>query len=83
MLLNGEAMREWGEDGGLIHDDPLLVLLNAHHEPIPFKLPACGSHTHWQLLVDTTYPVTDEAQQYTIGEQYELGGRSLALLSAV
>ncbi|HEY8521750.1 MAG TPA: hypothetical protein VIN61_16895, partial [Gammaproteobacteria bacterium] len=31
----------------------ILILLNAHHEPARFKLPAPGEGGRWQLLVDT------------------------------
>ncbi len=81
-LLNGEAMREWGEDGSLLRDEPLLILINAHHETIPFKVPPCGSHEHWRLLIDTTHGPEAPSAEYAVSDEYPLGGRSLAVLSA-
>ena len=34
-------------------DDMLLVLLNAHHEPLPFTLPAHKRSVRWQMILDT------------------------------
>jgi transposase InsO family protein len=31
----------------------LLVLLNAHHEPLPFTLPAHKRSVRWQMILDT------------------------------
>ena len=83
MLLNGEAMREWGEDGALIRDVPLLVILNAHHETIAFTVPPCGNHTRWKVLIDTTSAIPQQSREYAVGDQYALGGRALAMLCTV
>ncbi len=49
--------RRAGRDGparaAACSDDNFLVLLNAHHETIPFTLPALRPGTSWQVLVDT------------------------------
>ena len=42
MLLNGQLMDEWDERGKHIHDDILLLLLNANANDVPFVLPRCG-----------------------------------------
>jgi glycogen operon protein len=34
-------------------DDTLLILLNAHHEPLPFVLPAYQPDMRWELVLDT------------------------------
>ncbi len=81
MLLNGEAMREWSEDGTLVKDQPLVMMFNAHHEPIPFKVPPCGNHTEWRLLFDTTHGSKTEEQTFAVGDEYPLGGRALAMLA--
>jgi glycogen operon protein len=31
----------------------LLVLLNAHHEPLPFTLPAHKRSVRWQMILNT------------------------------
>jgi glycogen operon protein len=61
--------------------DTLLLLLNAHHEPIPFTLPATKPEHHWERLLDTA-PVGGDGDLHVMrgGEAYRLEGRSLALL---
>jgi len=81
VLMNGEAMREWGEDGSLIYDEPLLLLLNAHHDKIHFLLPSSGRHKRWARLVDTNEPkLPADDPPLRAGDKYLLTGRSLALL---
>ena len=62
--------------------DTLLVLLNGHHEPIPFALPSTNADQHWELLYDTADDAagpTPFAGQAT----YPLRDRSLALFRTV
>jgi isoamylase len=76
-MLGGDAMRMLDDDGQRIVGDSLLVLLNAHQEPVKFRLPSEGG-TSWLLEVDTTDP-TKAANRNVIGE-YEVGPRALVLL---
>jgi glycogen operon protein len=81
MILAGRALEEQNERGRVLVDDDLLVLLNAHHESIPFALPTFNGSTLWRAVIDTHYdsglaPETD----YDAGKQYPLQGRSAALL---
>jgi glycogen operon protein len=80
MLLNGQAMDEWGERGEHIRDDLLLLLLNAHWETIPFTLAGTPGDRAWEVLVDTTLPHAPEHTSFRPGQAYVLQGRSLALL---
>ena len=58
--------------------ETVLILLNAHHEPIPFLLPKHQPERHWERLIDTSSPMSEV--QYFEGEQaYDLQGRSLAV----
>jgi glycogen operon protein len=77
--LAGDLIGDVDERGEPIAGETLLVLLNAHHEPIPFTLPATRVEHHWERLFDTAEPA-DEAQPMGAGEQYALQGRSLAVL---
>jgi isoamylase len=78
MLLNGQVMHEWSELGELVFDDPLLVLLNAYWEPLPFVLPRLGQAS-WRLLVDTARPELPE--QVVVDGRYEVTARSLVVLT--
>src|SRR5262249_33617332 len=53
MLLAGNGIQEVDETGQRIAGDTFLVLLNAHHEALPFTLPAHGADTRWDLVLDT------------------------------
>ena len=71
MLLLGDRLAERDAYGATIEDDDLLILLNAHHEPIEFRLP----EPDWRVLVDTA----QEAPSFA--EPYPLQARSVALLA--
>ena len=81
MCLAGRAIEEQDGRGRPIVDDDLLVLLNAHHEPIPFALPPFNGATRWNAVIDTQHDsgLAPNAQ-YGAGEHYPLQGRSVALL---
>jgi isoamylase len=82
LRLAGDAIDEVDDRGRRITDDTLLILLNAHHEPIPFILPAHRARIRWELLLDTREP-TGRRRQRPLrgGETYDLEARSLVLLS--
>jgi isoamylase len=69
VLMVGQRLAERDERGNPVVDDDLLLLLNAHHEPIDFALPGEG----WE-------PVLSTAEGFVRGGGYSLQGRSLALL---
>jgi glycogen operon protein len=71
MLLLGDRLAERDARGAKIEDDDLLILLNAHHEPIDFRLPA----GEWRVLLDTAQA------NAALGESYPLQARSAALLA--
>jgi glycogen operon protein len=80
MLLNGQLMDEVDAYGRPLRDDVLLLLLNAHHEPVVCTLPGAPGGPVWTLLLDTAQPDTDGSVALAVGAQYELAGRSLTLL---
>jgi isoamylase len=56
----------------------LLVLLNAHHEQVPFALPEAKAEHHWERILDTASAGEDSL--YTeASQQYPLQGRSLVV----
>jgi isoamylase len=48
----GDALGEVDANGELLEDDTLLLLMNAHTEPVPFRLPGADGVV-WDVLVDT------------------------------
>ncbi|KAB8146004.1 glycogen debranching protein GlgX [Chloroflexia bacterium SDU3-3] len=79
MLLNGQLMDELDERGAAISDDVLIILLNAHYDPLPFTLPGAASGPRWELELDTSNPATS-CEPIAPGGSYLLQGRSLAVL---
>jgi glycogen operon protein len=78
--LAGDVVNEVNERGEPIIGDTLLLLLNAHHEPIPFMLPPHPEpDARWERLFDT-YDPSGATPPLAGGEKYSLRERSLALL---
>ena len=83
VYLGGDALDEIDERGRAVVDDSFLVLFNAHHDPIPFVLPAMGRGA-WERQLDTTDTNGDgSADVHQPGAAYSLTGRSLALFKSV
>jgi isoamylase len=80
--LAGDAMAETDEKGRPIVDDTLLILLNAHHGPLAFTLPAHKRGVRWQPMLDTSVAGDGEKSVALLkgGERYELEARSIAVL---
>ena len=79
--LPGSALEEHDERGHALTDDNFALLLNAHHEEIPFILPPTDEGAQWRVLIDTFYEVGQESgQAFESGQAYPLRGRSLVLL---
>ena len=76
--LAGRLIGELDEKGGKIVGDTLLILLNAHHEAIPFTLPVHQEGHHWERLLDTASP-DGETGPLEEERPYDLQGRSLAV----
>jgi isoamylase len=80
--LAGDLIGDVDERGERIEGDTILLLLNAHHEPIPFTLPATRPEHHWERLYDTA-DVGGPVLAFVGGQQYPLQGRSMAALRTV
>ncbi len=77
--LAGDLIGDVDERGEKIVGDTLLLLLNAHHEPLPFVLPAPKEGQHWERLLDTAN-LAESTQVWKGSEPYPLKERSLAVL---
>ena len=81
LRLAGDAIEEMDEKGQPIVGDTFLLLLNAHHESIPFVLPAHQARVRWELVVDTRHwGLLPRRPIFRAGESYPLESRSLAVL---
>jgi glycogen operon protein len=81
LRLAGDLIDETDERGNPIVDDSLLILLNAHHEPVSFVLPIHQTEQSWECVLDTR-EATGKPQKSTFPDDtpFELEARSLALL---
>ena len=77
--LAGDLIGDLDERGEPIVGETLLLLLNAHHEPLPFTLPKTRANHAWERLLDTADGDVNPIVLHG-GQQYPLQGRSLALL---
>ncbi len=82
--LAGDALAETDARGRPLTDVSFLVLVNAHHEQIPFTLPARGPGYEWISMLDTHHEEGLQVDgRYAPGDAYPLEGRSLALLQEI
>ncbi|HSE58912.1 MAG TPA: glycogen debranching protein GlgX [Nitrospiraceae bacterium] len=82
LRLAGDAIEETDEKGRRLIDDTLLILLNAHHEPLDFILPAHKRGVRWQSVLDTSWNRGHHRQVVVLkgGERYALSARTIAVL---
>ncbi|WP_305072872.1 glycogen debranching protein GlgX [Propionivibrio sp.] len=81
VLLSGQEINERGPRGEIIRDDNCLLLINAHHEAIPFRLPETTPGTIWHTELDTHHKGGLQSNgKFNGGDSYRLAGRTLALL---
>jgi len=78
MRLAGDLIDLVDERGEPIIDDTALILLNAHYEPIRFKLPKTRGGQVWERVVDT-YEAEADPLIAPGGELYDLRDRSMAV----
>ncbi|MFO0890492.1 MAG: glycogen debranching protein GlgX [Isosphaeraceae bacterium] len=79
--LAGDLIGDVDERGEPIVDDTALILLNAHHESLPFVLPETREGQVWELALDTSGKKQIPAVLRG-GDELSLHDRSLALLFA-
>jgi glycogen operon protein len=60
LLMSGSDLGQFSEAGEEIKDDNFLLMLNCHHEPIQFYLPAASASGRWQIIIDTANPTQNE-----------------------
>jgi isoamylase len=80
LFLSGQGLDETNERGEPVKDENFLVLMNAHHEPIPFVLPVLPPGPIWVPLVDTSCEPAGTPTCHQSVTTYPLEARSLVVL---
>lgn len=81
VYLAGGDLRERDRFGMPAKDDDFLILFNAHHEPLEFRIPALGD-APWHALIDTSVELLETpTTRFTPDKPYSLAARALALLT--
>ena len=82
MFLAGGALGEVDERAQPVKDESFLVLMNAHHETIPFVLPTLSQGEVWLALVDTSCePTGSPGCRHDAESTYSIEARSLVVLT--
>lgn len=79
MLIDGRAQATGIKQRG--KEATMLMVLNGHHETVPFVLPEYPDGSGWELKIDTNLPDGPEDTTVEFGESYDAVGRSLLLFS--
>jgi isoamylase len=80
-VLSGAAGEFFTPGGQRDIDESFLVMMNAYHEALDFRIPTLAAPMSWEPLVDTTQASgrASDACLYRPGEVYRLEGRSFVL----
>jgi len=81
MALPGEQITETDEQGKRIMGDSFVLLLNAQHEPLPFRLGARRRDLRWRCILDTALGQA-EPRCFEHMSLFPLQARSLVVLQA-
>ena len=80
VFLNGDAIESRDLQGYKLRDDSFYLLLNAHAEPIDFRLPPAASAERWLRVFDTTQRAFDPLPGPEMGREIAAAARSIILL---
>jgi glycogen operon protein len=78
MLLDGRAQPSGLKQRG--QDATILIVFNAYHDIVNFKLPEYGAKAEWSLQLDTNLMVDQqetEGKHFKAGHEYTVTGRSI------
>jgi glycogen operon protein len=79
VFLNGDELREVTPDGAPVIDDSFLLLFNAGHEDVPFRLPNERFAHRWSVVL-TTGDEDRRDEVHAALEACEVESRSLLVL---
>jgi glycogen operon protein len=81
VYLAGGDLGEMDRYGMPARDDDFLLLFNAHHEPVEFRIPSLEGG-QWHVLLDTSFePLGTPRERFGPERPYSLAARALALLT--
>jgi len=81
MFMNGMASEIRDAQGQYAEDRDFLLLLNAHHEPVAFRISHELYHAGWKVAFDTARPTLEIDRESVKRNRFNLAARSLVLLS--
>jgi glycogen operon protein len=81
VFLNGDELGARTKQGEELRDDSFLLLFNAHHEPVTFRLPTRRFGPRWSLELSTLEPELEEgARSWGPREEIVIESRSILVL---
>ncbi|MBF8774164.1 glycogen debranching protein GlgX [Pseudomonas fulva] len=78
MLIDGRAQVSGIARPG--SESTVLLIVNAHHDTVPFKLPSVPEGEHWSCVMDTDQPQLRKPKDLPFDSSFDLTGRSVALM---
>ena len=78
MLIDGRAQATGIKRPAM--DATALLVLNAHHDVVNFRLPEVVGGIVWRCLLDTNAPEIEGQKMFRSGDEYAVTGRSFLLL---
>ena len=84
LFLNGGEIPYTTDRGEPIEDDSFLLLVNAHHEDLDFRLPSHRYGTQWSLELSTAEPAL-QSDAWRVGPRatVKMVARSVVVLRRV
>jgi glycogen operon protein len=83
VFLNGKTIPNPNPRGEPTVDDTFYLLVNAHYEPLRFKLPDQTWSPRWKTVLDTAKGWESGEVEHEAADAIEIEARSLCLLHAI
>ena len=81
VFLNGDELEMTTARAEEVRDDSFLVLFNAHHDALTFRLPTRRFGTRWQLELSTAEPeAVDDGRSWDARAELVVESRSIVVL---
>ena len=79
MLLDGRAQITGIKRAA--SDPTLLLVMNAYHEVVKFRIPEVAGGSRWRCFVDTNDSEREELSLFRTNDTYDVAGRSLLIFA--